>query len=93
MPAADVVTDRRLAYLRAHGRNTRGDVTGRSVAERFDYDYSDAELTEIAGRAEQLAGIATDTHINFNNNTGRYAPDAAARFQRIVARQGAAAGA
>jgi uncharacterized protein YecE (DUF72 family) len=85
MPAHDVVTDRRLAYLRAHGRNTRGYVSGRSVAERFDYDYSDAELNEIADRAEQLSRIAVDTHIIFNNNKGSYAPSAADRLQRIVA--------
>jgi hypothetical protein len=65
MPANDVVTDRRRAYLRAHGRNTRGYVSGRSVAE-------------------QLAKIAIDTHIIFNNNSN-YAPSAAARLQRVVA--------
>jgi uncharacterized protein YecE (DUF72 family) len=87
MPPADVVTDRRLAYLRAHGRNTKGYVTGRSVAERFDYDYSAAEVKQIADRAEQLAKIAIDTHIVFNNNSSNYAPKAAAKFQRIVAGQ------
>ena len=92
MPAADVVTDRRLAYLRAHGRNTHGYVTGRSVAERFDYDYSDAELKEIADRAEQLSTIAIDTHIIFNNNSSNYAPKAANRLQRIVAGQPARTG-
>jgi uncharacterized protein YecE (DUF72 family) len=89
MPAVDAVTDRRLAYLRAHGRNTEGYVSGRSVAERFDYDYPDAELEEIADRAEQLSRIAIDTHILFNNNKSSYAPDAAARLQRIVAGHGA----
>ena len=85
MPAHDVVTDRRLAYLRAHGRNTKGYVSGRSVAERFDYDYSDAEVDQIADRAEQLAKIAIDTHIVFNNNNSNYAPRAAARLQQVVA--------
>jgi uncharacterized protein YecE (DUF72 family) len=91
MPAHDVVTNRRLAYLRAHGRNTKGYVSGRSVATRFDYDYSDAELREIADRAEQLSKIAIDTHIIFNNNKGGYAPSAAGRLQRIVAGQSATA--
>lgn len=68
MPAFDVVTTRRLAYLRAHGRNSRGYVSGRSVAERFDYDYSVAELEQIAERAHSLSEIAIDTHIVFNNN-------------------------
>jgi uncharacterized protein YecE (DUF72 family) len=84
MPGLDAVTTPRLAYLRAHGRNTEGYVSGRSVAERFDHDYSVAELEQIAERARGLAQIAIDTHIIFNNNKGSYAPKAADRFQRIV---------
>jgi uncharacterized protein YecE (DUF72 family) len=87
MPAVEIVTDRRLAYLRAHGRNTKGYVSGRSVAERFDYDYSEAELKQIADRARAFADIAQDTHIIYNNNKSDYAPRAAERFQRIVAAQ------
>jgi uncharacterized protein YecE (DUF72 family) len=86
MPSFDVVTTQKLAYLRAHGRNTRGYISGRSVAERFDYDYPDSELQEIAGRARALAELALDTHIIFNNNKSNYAPKAAERFQRVVAR-------
>ena len=37
--------------MRGHGRNTEGYLHGRSVAERFDYDYPTKELKEIAGRA------------------------------------------
>jgi len=87
MPSFDVVTTRRLAYLRAHGRNTRGYITGRTVAARFDYDYSDKELEEIAERALGLSDIAIDTHIIFNNNKSNYAPKAAERFRRVVATQ------
>lgn len=90
MPSFDAVTTRKLAYLRAHGRNTKGYVSGRSVAERFDYDYSDRELKQIADRAKCLSELAIDTHIIFNNNKGNYAPKAAERFQRIVASQPAA---
>ena len=55
MPRDDAVTRGDLAYLRAHGRNAEGYVRGRSAAERFDYDYPDAELRELAGRARALA--------------------------------------
>jgi uncharacterized protein YecE (DUF72 family) len=48
MPPVDAVTNPRLAYLRCHGRNERGYMSGRTVAERFDYDYSDEELEETA---------------------------------------------
>jgi uncharacterized protein YecE (DUF72 family) len=55
MPREDAVTRADLAYLRAHGRNTEGYVRGRSAAERFNYAYSDAELRELAARAQALA--------------------------------------
>jgi len=93
MPSEDVVTDRKLAYLRAHGRNAHGYVAGRTVAERFDYDYSNRELEEIAERAEQLAETVRETHVVFNNNKSSYAPRAAARFRRIVERAGVPTGA
>lgn len=86
MPPEDVVTDRKLAYIRAHGRNAHGYVAGRTVADRFDYDYSNRELEEIAERAEQLAETVRETHVVFNNNKSSYAPKAAARFRRMVDR-------
>jgi uncharacterized protein YecE (DUF72 family) len=89
LPPVDVATDPNLAYLRAHGRNAHGFIAGRSVAERFDYDYSTKELREIAGRAEQLAEVVRDTHVIFNNNKSNYAPRAAARFRKIVEQAGA----
>src|SRR5439155_25324080 len=87
MPGIDVVTTPRLAYPRAHGRNTRGYVHGRSVAERFDYDYSDEELEEIAERAAGLARLASETHVVFNNNKSNYAPKAAQRLREVLAEQ------
>jgi uncharacterized protein YecE (DUF72 family) len=85
MPGLDVVTSPRLAYLRAHGRNARGYVAGRSVAERFDYPYSDRELKQIAGRAAALATMANEVHVIFNNNKSSYAPASARRFREIAA--------
>ncbi|MEW6156405.1 MAG: DUF72 domain-containing protein, partial [Verrucomicrobiota bacterium] len=84
MPGRDAVTSRALACLRAHGRNERGYVTGRTVAERFDYDYAEAELQEIADRALEMAEEARETHIVYNNNAYDYAPKAAAKFQQIL---------
>jgi uncharacterized protein YecE (DUF72 family) len=76
-PSIDAVTNGSLAYLRCHGRNTEGYMRGRSVAERFDYDYSDEELAEIAGRAKSLAEEAENVHVMFNNNARELAPKAA----------------
>jgi uncharacterized protein YecE (DUF72 family) len=83
-PPIDAVTDTRLAYLRCHGRNTEGYLHGRSVAERFDYDYPADELREIAGRAEQLAEEAQNVHVMFNNNARELAPKAARSLRGIL---------
>ena len=84
MPPVDAVTTDRLAYLRAHGRNTEGYLAGKTVAERFGWAYSDDELREIAGRVEGLAEEAKDVRTMFNNNRGADAPSAARRFRELV---------
>ena len=84
MPPVDAVTDERLAYLRAHGRNAEGYLHGRTVAERFGWRYSDQELEEIGGRARELAGQADEVHVMFNNNRGADAPLAAQRMRQLL---------
>jgi uncharacterized protein YecE (DUF72 family) len=84
MPPIDAVTNPRLGYLRAHGRNTEGYVRGRSVAERFAWRYSDEELEEIRGRAQELAEQAEEVRIAFNNNRGSDAPVAAERMRELL---------
>jgi uncharacterized protein YecE (DUF72 family) len=84
MPPVDAVTDPRLAYFRAHGRNLEGYVHGRSVAERFGYQYSDDELREIGARAERLAQEAAEVRLIFNNNRGSDAPRAAERMRELL---------
>jgi uncharacterized protein YecE (DUF72 family) len=84
MPPIDAVTRDNLAYLRAHGRNAQGYLTGKSVAERFGWRYSDEELEEIAGRARELAEQAGEVHVMFNNNRDDDAPTAAQRFQALL---------
>ena len=82
MPPVDAVTNPKLAYLRAHGRNTDGYLTGRSVAERFGWEYSGEELEEIAGRARNLAEQADFVHVQFNNNRSANAPTSAGEFRQ-----------
>jgi len=84
MPPLDAVTRSDLAYLRAHGRNTEGYLTGKSVAERFGWRYSDEELEEIATRARELADQSREVHVMFNNNRDDDAPTAAQRFQALL---------
>jgi uncharacterized protein YecE (DUF72 family) len=84
MPPVDAVTRDDLAYLRAHGRNTDGYLSGRSVAERFGWVYTDEELEEIASRARAIAEHAEIVNVAFNNNRGRDAPDSARRFKELI---------
>lgn len=80
----DAVTHDDLAYLRLHGRNTDAYMTGKSVAERFAWRYSDAELEEIEQRVEAMAEQAGEVHVAFNNNRGDDAPTAAQRFRSLL---------
>jgi uncharacterized protein YecE (DUF72 family) len=87
MPSLDAVTNPSVAYLRAHGRNTKGYLTGKSVAERFAWRYTDGELEEIAGRARTLAESAGEVHVAFNNNRDDDAPTAAQRFRALLGQE------
>ena len=77
-------TNPKAAYLRLHGRNAHVYLTGKTVAARFDYDYADAEIAEVAERAKKLARQADQTHVIFNNNNLDYAPRAALRLRAIL---------
>jgi uncharacterized protein YecE (DUF72 family) len=87
MPPLDAVTNPSVAYLRAHGRNTKGYLTGRSVAERFAWRYTDDELEELAARSRALAENAGEVHVAFNNNRGDDAPTAAQRFRALLGQE------
>ena len=80
----DAVTRDDLAYLRLHGRNTDGYLSGRSVAERFGWRYTDDELDEVEQRVLQMAERAGEVHVAFNNNRGDDAPTAAQRFRALL---------
>lgn len=80
----DEVTDQRVAYLRLHGRDAQAYLRGKTVAERFYYDYSDEEISEVARRAKKLAGEADTVHVIFNNNALDFAPHAALRLRTAL---------
>ncbi len=80
----DEVTNPRLAYLRLHGRNAEAYLRGKTVAERFYYDYSDEEIEEVAERAKNLAGKAETVQVVFNNNALDFAPHAALRLRAAL---------
>jgi uncharacterized protein YecE (DUF72 family) len=85
MPAdIDEVTNPNVAYLRLHGRDAHAYVTGKTVAARFNYDYSGDEIEEVAERSKGLAKQARDVHVVFNNNALDYAPRAAASLRAAL---------
>jgi uncharacterized protein YecE (DUF72 family) len=87
MPELNCVTSPRLGYFRFHGRNEEGYIRGRSVAERFDYDYSPAEVSELAERVRAVAREVRELHIAANNNRSNYAPKLARLLQEKLLQQ------
>jgi uncharacterized protein YecE (DUF72 family) len=83
-PELNAITNPELAYLRLHGRDAHAYTTGKTVAARFNYDYSDEEIEEVAKRARELGREAKEIHVVFNNNALDYAPHAALRMRKAL---------
>jgi hypothetical protein len=86
MPPIVEVTCPELAYLRLHGRNAGTWQGSRTVAERFDWQYSDEELGEWMGPVIDMAERAQEVAVVFNNNHGDFALRSAARFGELLKR-------
>lgn len=82
------VTNPGLAIVRLHGRNaqTWNAVSATSAAARFNYDYNDDELRELAAPIRQLAAQVTDTHVVFNNCYEDYATRNARSLMHMIER-------
>lgn len=76
MPAVDEVTNPKLAYLRLHGRRADWDDL-KTTEEKHGYQYSEAELKELATRVQQLAKKAEAIHVVCNTHAQDFAPKAA----------------
>jgi len=70
IPSVWEVTNPALSVVRLHGRNhATWNLKGlKASSQRFDYDYKDEELKEIAGEVKALARKVQTTHVLFNNN-------------------------
>ena len=88
VPALWEATHPAFALLRLHGRNTETwNVKGASAAsDRFNYDYSEAELADIATKVARLALQAASTHVVFNNNMEDQGQRNAALLMRLLHR-------
>jgi len=83
------ITNPNFSYLRLHGRDPKAYLTGKTVAARFNYDYSGNEIEEVADRSRKLAQDAKDVHVVFNNNNLDYAPRAAIRLRAALGQSAA----
>ena len=84
MPGIDFVTNPELGYFRAHGRNEAGYIRGRTVADRFDYDYTEEEAGAMAERLKRVAAEVQELRIVANNNRSNYAPKLAAKLRELM---------
>ena len=88
VPAIWETTHPQFALLRLHGRNLETwNVKGATAAsDRFNYDYGEAELDEIAQKVARLALRALATHVVFNNNMEDQGQRNAAALMRVLQR-------
>jgi uncharacterized protein YecE (DUF72 family) len=88
VPALWETTRPQFALLRLHGRNTQTwNIKGATAAsDRFNYDYGEAELDEIAQKVAKLALRAMATHVVFNNNMEDQGQRNAAALMRLLQR-------
>jgi uncharacterized protein YecE (DUF72 family) len=86
IPSLWEVTNPELALVRLHGRNhaTWNRKGLNASSQRFDYDYGDDELKEIAGEVLNLAPKARITHVLFNNNYQDQGQRGAAALARLL---------
>jgi len=70
VPAVWEVTSPDLAIVRMHGRNAETwEKKGlKASSDRFNYDYGDAELKEIAGKIKNLSRRVPVVQAILNNN-------------------------
>jgi len=70
IPAVWEVTNSELAVVRLHGRNhaTWNRKGLKASSQRFDYDYAEDELSDLASDIKEVAPKAASVHVLFNNN-------------------------
>ncbi|MGH8817115.1 DUF72 domain-containing protein [Achromobacter pestifer] len=69
VPAVWETTHPDLALLRLHGRNAAAwNVSGTASSGRFQYEYTEQELAELAERFSRLATQSAQAHAVFNTN-------------------------
>lgn len=69
IPQVWEATTPELAIVRLHGRNANTwNAKSESASDRFNYDYGETELAELADAIRRLAERVARVHVIFNNN-------------------------
>ena len=82
-----------LAVVRLHGRNAQTWAAKGLTAssERFNYEYTDAEIDELAGRIDDLAERSLELHalvnVNYEDQGVRAAKRLETQLQRVAQRE------
>ena len=89
VPAVWEVTCPELAIVRLHGRNTATwEKKGlKSSSDRFNYDYPESELAELAQPIQAISRQAAATHVVLNNNYEDQGQRNAKTLMRLLQRE------
>ena len=87
-PPLGLATSENLSYIRFHGRNSAKWWKHEEAWERYDYHYSQAELTEWLPKIKDLAGKTRDTYILMNNCHAGYAAQNAKLLMTLLVEAG-----
>jgi uncharacterized protein YecE (DUF72 family) len=85
-PVTHLTTD--TGYVRLHGRNTKTWWAREGGGDRYDYEYSEAELMQWVERVRVLAGQAKQTYLFFNNCHAGQAARNAKLMEELLRRSG-----
>lgn len=72
-----------IGYVRFHGRNYQSWWKG-DAKERYDYQYTEAELAEWVPKVEQLAESTEKTYVFFNNHNEGQASQNAKQLALLI---------
>lgn len=88
VPAVWACTHPELALLRLHGRNAATwNASGAASSGRFQYEYTEQELAELAERFARLAAQSAQAHAVFNTNFEDQGMRNAAAFAAALGRR------
>ena len=88
IPPEAIVTSERIGYIRFHGRNAAKWWEHEDPSERYDYLYSEDELTIWREKIIEMASKARTIYVMFNNHRGGKAVINARQMKSLLGSNG-----